>query len=162
MPASYNTLTGFNFAANVLLTAYEHTSPDFGTAPGGICGAALIFHGDEIDLKSDAIVKVMVDYINIHFLPKFELVLSKEGFHSYFEERRRLAIADGKPFMGKPESPVLQKYPKVAPACGGCWKLPSSTLKLSMCAKCKVRHYCFKECQKGNWATHKKACKVKL
>ncbi|SMY29442.1 unnamed protein product [Zymoseptoria tritici ST99CH_1A5] len=181
MPVSYQGYTGFNFAANILLTDYDPTSSDFGTSPPGICGAALIVHSDGVDLTSGEIVKVMVDYINFFFLPKLERTLAlaegedkeiakkqivgrltKEAFHAYFEERRRLAIAEGKPLDGKPKSPVLLKYTKVAQSCGGCGALASPPVKLSMCAKCNFRHYCSKECQKEDWVTHKKACKVKL
>lgn len=32
--------------------------------------------------------------------------------------------------------------------------------KLSVCGRCKMVHYCGKECQTADWATHKKVCKA--
>jgi hypothetical protein len=44
--------------------------------------------------------------------------------------------------------------------CSKCGKIESSTLVLSVCAKCKVVQYCSRECQISDWkAGHKQVCK---
>ncbi|SMY29443.1 unnamed protein product [Zymoseptoria tritici ST99CH_1A5] len=180
--------TGFDFVAQVLLIDSNPESPNFGDVPSDlVSGPFLVTHSDGLDLESDAILAVMIDYIDDHFTAYRERVLtigedheeekklakqhitqklSKEAFHAYFEERRRLAIAEGRPFR-KGKSPVLLTHSNVSPACGTCGALVSSAsipapVKLSMCAKCKSRYYCSKECQVKDWSTHKKACKIKI
>ncbi|KJX94828.1 hypothetical protein TI39_contig4156g00006 [Zymoseptoria brevis] len=123
------------------------------TPNGPFCGTAIVISSDGEDLGSDAILRVTVDFLTTFWnlvltmtMPegdekhtakeKAVHVLSKEAFHAYFEERRRLAIAEGRPFRGKPKSSVLLKYPNVASACcGGCCAVSSSTVKLSKCGK---------------------------
>jgi hypothetical protein len=44
--------------------------------------------------------------------------------------------------------------------CSKCGAVESTTLVLSVCAKCKVVQYCSRECQISDWkAVHKQACK---
>ena len=42
-------------------------------------------------------------------------------------------------------------------ACNCCGKVETHN-KLKACAKCKVAHYCSKECQTQDWKKHKKEC----
>ncbi|KJX94829.1 hypothetical protein TI39_contig4156g00005 [Zymoseptoria brevis] len=182
-----NQLVGFELVERVLLIESDPASPHFGEFPASLNGEPfLVTHSDGHDLESDAILPVIFDYINDHFIAYKKRVatleegvdkelaekqitqkLSKEAFHAHFEECRRLAIAKKKPFWANPRSPVLLKHPNVSPACGTCGALASSApvsspVKLSKCAKCKFRHYCSRECQKEDWATHKHACKIKI
>jgi len=54
-----------------------------------------------------------------------------------------------------------QEYP--VNVCGGCGKAGGENggvATLMNCAKCKVRKYCSKECQKKHWKAHKRVCKA--
>ncbi len=42
--------------------------------------------------------------------------------------------------------------------CAGCNEKESDECKLSLCGRCQDTAYCSKECQKSDWAKHKKTC----
>ncbi|CAG8948710.1 hypothetical protein HYFRA_00001831 [Hymenoscyphus fraxineus] len=44
------------------------------------------------------------------------------------------------------------------PRCQVCEKLPTMNNKLSLCQRCKLVHYCSRECQKIDWKEHKVVC----
>jgi len=47
--------------------------------------------------------------------------------------------------------------------CDHCKKVTTETPKMMICASCKTRHYCSKECQKLHWkAGHKRVCAAEL
>ena len=48
--------------------------------------------------------------------------------------------------------------PVPAAACDRCKKKESADLKLLVCSRCKKAVYCSRECQKGDWKTHKLRC----
>lgn len=44
--------------------------------------------------------------------------------------------------------------------CAVCAKKESHHTIFICCAKCKIQHYCSRECLETNWANHKKICSV--
>ena len=48
--------------------------------------------------------------------------------------------------------------PVAAATCDRCKKRESADLKLLVCSRCKTAVYCSRECQKGDWKTHKLRC----
>ncbi|PAV80861.1 hypothetical protein WR25_07395 [Diploscapter pachys] len=54
---------------------------------------------------------------------------------------------------------VLDK--KLEDVCANCFQ-ESIVKKLSHCAKCKIIHYCSRECQISDWINHKPECKANL
>ena len=45
-----------------------------------------------------------------------------------------------------------------SPICAHCCKVSSKSQKLMCCARCRRAHYCDKNCQKEDWAFHKRVC----
>jgi hypothetical protein len=73
-----------------------------------------------------------------------------KAFAEFFANHRLTCIARGLKEWDGTECPVLA-------LCGGCLK-DASEVKLQVCGKCKRRMYCGADCQKGDWARHKKVC----
>ncbi|KAL8919230.1 MAG: hypothetical protein Q9208_006891 [Pyrenodesmia sp. 3 TL-2023] len=44
------------------------------------------------------------------------------------------------------------------PRCANCNKTASDTPQLKLCAKCRVIHYCSRDCQTTHWKVHRKVC----
>lgn len=57
--------------------------------------------------------------------------------------------------FGRP--PKKQVYPENL--CGACGSAGEEGKGLLLCAKCKKRKYCDRDCQKIHWSAHKKECK---
>ena len=58
--------------------------------------------------------------------------------------------------------PVIQRWKQktLSKTCDVCGNKPAKDKKLSVCSKCKQASYCSGDCQKADWKTHKKKCKI--
>jgi hypothetical protein len=163
----------------MLMVVLDPASPLYGFSLYPIHGPLLIVHCDSADLVKETISGCLLDYISYHLIYGMEVVmllaegeekevakqklalkLSREAFHAYFQEYRRIRIAAGKTLWRGLESPVLLKFSNVAAACGSCGALTSPDGRLKECGKCRVTYFCSRECQAKDWRTHKKACGV--
>ncbi|KAJ7111705.1 hypothetical protein C8R44DRAFT_632472 [Mycena epipterygia] len=108
-------------------------------------------------MRAGAIIKAEdLDYVR-HILPS---VPSRNGFHFP-------AFDDGFRDPGKAQFEAALKYYRNGiprdfgvPSCFNCGKLQEDLEggELMRCRKCRIAHYCDKECQTGNWKAHKKIC----
>jgi hypothetical protein len=58
---------------------------------------------------------------------------------------------------------VLVPEDELIKQCGHCSKWEETNgVRFLRCSKCKAKYYCSKDCQKGNWKTHKKLCREGL
>ncbi|KAL1742006.1 hypothetical protein HDZ31DRAFT_44209 [Schizophyllum fasciatum] len=55
--------------------------------------------------------------------------------------------------------PKLGRSAKEARVCQNCHK-SQSEIRLSSCSKCRLSHYCSRECQVAHWPTHKAQCRL--
>lgn len=91
-------------------------------------------------------------------MQRLKAKLTPEGFHAFFVEHRLHKVRTGEPGYEKTISPVLVTFGEVKPACGTCYAKADGGTQLMICAKCKARRYCGRECQKAEWKKHKKVC----
>ena len=87
------------------------------------------------------------------------LKMTPEAFHTFCQESISWRIIDLPPWIDA-SSPVTKTYPNIAPACGSCYTKGETGNPLKACAKCMVRYYCSKECQKIDWKEHKHSCGI--
>jgi len=94
-------------------------------------------------------------------LPAIELMhnLLKKGNKrldsSYLDHAKKDLFPDWEMSVLQPILPAAPEIAKVIETCATCGKdNPAKT-----CARCKVRKYCSKECQKRNWKIHKETCR---
>jgi hypothetical protein len=50
----------------------------------------------------------------------------------------------------------------LASHCSCCKKKKEAVSRLDKCSRCQVAYYCSKECQRGDWGSHKEICKKKM
>lgn len=65
-----------------------------------------------------------------------------------------LKVLDGDLTGKKP----IQSTASASKKCGNCLKPKEDNTTLMVCSRCRMAKYCSKECQKGHWSQHKKAC----
>jgi len=84
------------------------------------------------------------------------IVMKASGLHN-IDQIRQYIRDQG---IDEDITPMIQvKWTKTITTIRRCQYCFKSDDKLSKCSSCNVVHYCSKECQKGDWKTHKEYCK---
>ncbi|KAE9374349.1 hypothetical protein N431DRAFT_503221 [Stipitochalara longipes BDJ] len=96
-------------------------------------------------------------YKKIQVAPKYSFPISDTGFRAPMKKQFEIALAHYKN-DGTPYDFFADRCK--GPGCNKANDELEERSKLKKCAKCKDVTYCSKECQKGDWAKHKKLCKT--
>ena len=172
--SSHNNL---NAAIHALFWNPNADDPDFGFIHiGDFRGDALVVRQDGKALEPQHL-EALHEYVHSLSLRKFAQAadgskekttlkqaivqrLKPEGFHAWFLEWKRRQTAKGPQKYQDLESPVqvtLGAGVAILPACVSCGGFGEG-VRLMKCGKCQGPRYCGRECQKRDWAGHKRVC----
>ncbi|TVY85116.1 SET and MYND domain-containing protein [Lachnellula suecica] len=135
-------------------TAYSFVSKELRLV---FLGAAALAMRVGATISPDQMALLRVTYTKIDVAPKYSLPFGDTGFRApakkQFETALRLYKNDGSPY----------NFNAVRCEADGCGKsqhdMPEGQT-LMKCGKCKLEHYCSRECQAASWPDHKKCCKT--
>lgn len=108
-------------------------------------------------IKAEHMALLQQAYHRIPVSPKFSLALFDSNFReparAQFEAALKRYKNDGTPYD-------FDAVRCEGPACGKAKDDVHESQGLLRCSKCKLAHYCSKECQSASWSTHKKVCRT--